>query len=86
MTDEADWMEPIDKEILDVLQAPENFTPDHVAEQGVCRAPRAAYRCRELTKRGLLKKQMTGVYEITDRGERVLEGELDPTTLEADEE
>ena len=85
MTDEDDWMEPIDVEILDVLTAPEHFAPDHIAEQGVCRAPRAAYRCRELTKHGLLERQLTGVYEVTDRGKRVLEDELDGETSSADD-
>lgn len=81
----ADWMAPADDEILEVMRQEESFTPDHVEDAGICRGPDAAYRCRELAKRGLLDKIAIGMYDITDLGERYLEGEVDPTTLEVEE-
>ncbi|MFP8954341.1 hypothetical protein ACLI4Z_15440 [Natrialbaceae archaeon A-arb3/5] len=83
MSDETpDWMEPVDEEILELLRSDEIFSPSHINDEGVCRAPHAAHRCRELTDRGLLKKYMEGMYELTDRGERFLDGDVDPADLE----
>ena len=86
MDELAEWMDPIDEEILEVMCETHVFAPEHVAQEDVCRAPKAAHRCRELTKRGLLTKQMTGVYDITELGRQVLEGEVDPSELEASDE
>lgn len=83
MTD-AEWMDPVDEEVLELMNREEFFTPDQIADQDVCRGPHAAYRCRELTKRGLLTKHAPGMYDITDLGEQFLAGEVDPTELEAD--
>ncbi|RKD97436.1 hypothetical protein [Halopiger aswanensis] len=86
MTDPADWMDPVDDDILELMREDEIFEPSQIRDEGVCRGPHAAYRCRELAKRGLLANPMTGVYDITDLGERYLDGEVDPADLEADEE
>ncbi len=82
MTEEAPWMESIDREILETMTDDDVYSPDQVTEAVDCRPPQAAYRCRELAKRGLLVKHMTGVYDITADGNAVLAGELDPATLE----
>ena len=82
----AEWMAPVDDDILELMTENHIFDPDHIEEEDVCRAPDAAYRCRELTKRGLLKKQAIGMYDITELGEQYLAGEVDPTELEADDE
>lgn len=79
------WMAPIDGDILELMQEDHIFSPDHIEEVGICRGPDAAYRCRELAKRGLLKKQVVGMYETTELGERFLAGEIDPTELTVDE-
>ncbi|WP_049923536.1 hypothetical protein [Halopiger djelfimassiliensis] len=85
MIDDVEWMEPEDEKILELMQRPEHFTPTHIDAEGVCRGPHAAYRCRELTEHGLLEKQAIGMYDITDLGERFLDGELEPSDLEPDD-
>lgn len=81
----AEWMDPADEPILELMREEEVFSPDHIAKEGICRPPVAAYRCRELAERGLLTRHMVGVYDITDLGERVLEGAVDPATLGDDD-
>ncbi|RQG97202.1 hypothetical protein [Natrarchaeobius chitinivorans] len=81
----ADWMAPPDEDILELMRSEDVFAPDHVDDAGICRGPDAAYRCRELAKRGLLRKHAPGLYDLTDLGERFLEGEVDPTELESTE-
>lgn len=78
----ADWMAPVDGDIVELMRSEDVFSPDHIADKDVCRAPDAAYRCRELAKYGLLKKHTMGMYDITDLGERYLDGEVDPSDLE----
>ncbi|QRV17546.1 hypothetical protein JMJ58_22205 (plasmid) [Haloterrigena salifodinae] len=82
----AEWMDPVDDEILELMRESYIFDPDHIETEDVCRAPHAAYRCRELSKRGLLVKQAIGMYDITELGEQYLEGEVDPTELEPEDE
>ena len=82
---DAEWMEPADKPILEFLQSEDAFEPAQLDEAGLCPGNFGAYRCRELTKYGLLNNPITGVYEVSDLGERYLDGELDPSELEPDE-
>ena len=78
-----DWMIPLDEDVLELFRSGEEvFSPSHVAEADICTDPQAAHRCRQLADHGLLEKHMTGVYEITDLGERFLDGEVDPAALE----
>ncbi|MFB1066198.1 hypothetical protein [Natrinema sp. H-ect4] len=81
---DAEWMEPADKPILEFLRSEDAFEPDQIDDEGIAPARYAAYRCREMTKYGLLTKHMPGVYEVSELGERYLEGTLDPSELEAD--
>ncbi|MCW8172536.1 hypothetical protein [Natrialba swarupiae] len=83
--DTDDWMAPPDEYILEEMQSDDVFSPTHIEEADICRGPDAAYRCRELAKRGLLRKHAPGLYDITDLGERVLEGSVDPDELEAED-
>ncbi|MDQ2052118.1 hypothetical protein RBH26_16695 [Natronolimnohabitans sp. A-GB9] len=82
--DEPDdsWMEPVDDEILELMQDPDVFEPSHIDDAGICRGPDAANRCRALAKHGLLERLAIGMYDITETGERYLEGEVDPDELE----
>ncbi|SIS01728.1 hypothetical protein [Natronorubrum thiooxidans] len=82
----AEWMAPVDGDILELMCSEEVFTPDHISDEDVCRAPDAAYRCRQLVKYGLLKKYAPGMYDISDLGEQYLAGEVDPSDLEPDDE
>ena len=84
MSERPDWMDPADDDILELMREDEIFEPSQISDEGICRGPHAAYRCRELADRGLLEKHMTGVYDISDLGERYLEGEVDAAEL-ADE-
>jgi hypothetical protein len=82
---DADWMDPVDRRILEFMHSEDAFEPTGIEEEGICPARYAAYRCRELTKYGLLDRLMPGVYEVTDAGERYLADDLDPSDLEPDE-
>ncbi|WP_226007712.1 hypothetical protein [Natrinema salinisoli] len=82
---DADWMEPVDRRLLEFMHSEDVFEPTGIEEEGICPAKYAAYRCRELTKYGLLDRLMPGVYEVTDAGERYLADDLDPSELEPDE-
>lgn len=82
----ADWMAPIDGDIVELMRDDDIFTPDHIEEVGICRAADASYRCRDLAKYGLLKKYAIGMYDITDLGEQFLAGEIDPRDLEPEED
>ncbi|WP_254531349.1 hypothetical protein [Natrinema gelatinilyticum] len=82
---DAEWMEPADRPILELLHSEEDiFEPNQIDEEGLCPANYAAYRCREMTKYGLLEKIMPGFYEVSDLGERYLADDLDPSDLESD--
>ncbi|ELY48757.1 hypothetical protein [Natronolimnohabitans innermongolicus] len=83
---EDGWMAPVDDDILELMRDPDAFEPSDVDDAGICRGPDAAYRCRELAKYGLLEKLAIGMYDITDRGERYLEGEVDPDDLEPEDD
>lgn len=79
---DARWMESADRRILEFMREEDVFEPTQMDEEGICPAKYASYRCRELTKYGLLKRHMPGVYEVTDAGDRYLAGDLDPSDLE----
>ncbi|WP_323171605.1 hypothetical protein [Natrialba sp. PRR66] len=81
----ADWMDPADEPILELLSQDEFFMPDQIESEKICRSPHAAYRCRELTKRDLLTKHAPGMYDITELGEQFLAGEVDPTEISGPE-
>ncbi|ELZ09553.1 hypothetical protein [Natrialba aegyptia] len=81
----ADWMDPADEPILELMSQDEFFMPDQMEDEKICRSPHAAYRCRELTKRDLLTKHAPGMYDITELGEQFLAGEVDPTEISGPE-
>lgn len=82
---DADWMDPVDRRLLEFMHSEDVFEPTGIEEEGICPAKYAAYRCRELAKYGLLDRLMPGVYEVTDAGKRYLADDLDPSELEPDE-
>lgn len=84
--DDAEWMDPVDEELLRLLRDEEIFMPDQLAEEVEPRAPHVAYRCRELAKYGLATKHAMGMYDISDLGERYLAGEIDPSDLEREDD
>lgn len=82
---DADWMEPVDRSILEYMESEDAFDPTQFDAAGICPANYAAHRCRKLSEYGLVNRPIPGVYEISDAGERYLAGELDPSDLEPDE-
>ncbi|APX98323.1 hypothetical protein [Natronorubrum daqingense] len=84
--DDEGWLTPVDDDILELMQENYIYAPKHIEQEGLCRGPDAAYRCRELTKRGLLERQAIGMYEITDLGEQFLAGEVHPSELALEDE
>lgn len=85
--DAVDWLVREDERILELLQSEDVFTPEHIAEEiDHLRAPDVAYRCRELTSHGLVTKHAIGMYDISDLGEQVLSGAVDPSELPTDDD
>ena len=72
-------MSIVDDRVLEYIHENGHGSPTEMMDKGPIRYSRAyiARRCKELSKRNLLKPVGNGVYVITDRGERYLEGELD---------
>lgn len=83
--DSAEWMEPMDDEILEALRDEDIFTPNQIADAVDKYPPDVATRCRQLADHGLVTKHTTGMYDLNERGERYLAGELDSGELEADD-
>lgn len=87
MRKSADWMKPVDDQILECLNSMGNLTPLALSREGEiervdCGRKYAGMRARELTKYGMAIKIDRGLYQITDKGRAYLNQELDASTLE----
>lgn len=82
----ADWMVLADERILEYLSQVETSTPKKMTDSGEVRFSRqyVGERCRKLAKYGLVQHLGNGVYRITEKGEKYLEGEFDAEELESD--
>ena len=78
----ADWMKPVDDEILENLRDERNLTPMALQDLDVAVANYAGDRCRELAKYGLVENWSRGLYRLTNHGQAYLDEELDAATLE----
>ena len=80
----ADWMVLADDRILEYIRVKESGTPKGMADSGLVRYSREYInqRCKKLVDEGFLRHLGNGVYVISDRGEKYLEGEIDAQTLE----
>jgi hypothetical protein len=78
----AEWMDPVDERILELIQERGNLTPDAIEKFGVTSANHASRRCKLLSKYGLLSRIVTGLYGITQDGEAFLQGDLDAAEIE----
>ncbi len=83
MRQRADWMTPMDDQILELLQsAGIVLSPSIIAynldvsREGVTR------RLSELTSYGMVCRVERGKYEISEKGQQYLTGELDANELE----
>lgn len=76
-----------DDRILEYIQKEGSGRPTEMKESGYVRYSRQyiSTRCKKLTKHGLLDDLGNGVYIITERGERYLDGEIDTSEDAPDE-
>lgn len=83
----GDWMVLADDRILEYIREEGSGRPQEMAESGYVRYSRSYVhtRCKKLVKHGLLNHLGNGVYTITERGERYLDGEIDTTEDAPDE-
>lgn len=68
-----------DDRILEFLQEEGPMSPSKIHDDGRVRFSRTYInqRCKKLVNHGLAKNLGNGVYSITDKGQRYLEGEED---------
>ena len=80
-------MSIVDDRVLEYIRENEHGSPTEMMNKGPIRYSRAyiAKRCRKLADHGLLKEVGNGVYVITERGEKYLDGELDTHVDEQDD-
>jgi hypothetical protein len=81
----ADWMKPVDDQIMEVLKDSGAGTPNSLADELDKNNDYVGRRCRELTSYGLLERVSRGLYMLTDLGGEYLAGELDANELDEDE-
>lgn len=76
-----------DDRILEFIRNEDAGRPKMMADSGYVRYSRGyiSKRCRKLVEHGLLNDLGNGVYTITERGERYLDGEID-TSVDAPDE
>ena len=81
---DADWMSRADDRILEYLSEWGPDTPKGMANDGRVRFSRQYInsRCKKLVSYRLLVHLGNGVYDITEKGEQYLAGELDVRELE----
>jgi Mn-dependent DtxR family transcriptional regulator len=84
----ADWMTIWDDRILELLRAEGPNSPTPIAEHDYIHVNKSTIsrRLRKLADHGLVEPYPNGVYGITAKGEQYLDGELDASELESDEE
>jgi len=81
----ADWMNPVDDQILELMRDEGNMTPGAVEAFGVSVSDHAGDRLSVLARYGLVERLHRGLYRLTDEGRAYLDEELDAATLTADD-
>lgn len=81
------WMTIWDDRILEILRNQDSGTPKELSEDEHIRVsrPQVSRRLKKLNERGLVQHLGNGVYIITERGERYLDGEISTYEDEPDE-
>jgi len=76
-----------DDRILEYIRENESGRPTEMQDSGYVRYSKQyiSTRCKKLVEHGLLKDFGNGVYVITDRGKRYLDGEIDTSEDMPDE-
>lgn len=80
----ANWMVLADDRILEFLSENGPRSPLKMHESEAIRYSRGYInsRCQKLADYGLVRNIGNGVYQITEKGEQYLEGDLDAAELE----
>lgn len=78
----ADWQNPVDDQILELMRDEGNLTPRAVEDFGVSVSDHAGDRLSILRRYGLVERISRGLYRLTDDGRAYLDEELDASTLE----
>lgn len=75
----GDWMVLADDRILEFIREEGSGRPKAMVDSGYVRfsRPYITQRCKALVEHGLLQHLGNGVYVMTDRGERYLDGKVD---------
>jgi len=83
----GDWMVLADDRILEYIRENGSGSPGEMADSGYVRYTGSyiSKRCKKLVEHGLLNDLGNGVYTITERGEKYLEGEIDTSEDAPDE-
>ncbi len=83
----GDWMVLADDRILEYIREKGSGRPKEMEDSGYVRYSRAyiSQRAKKLVKHGLLEDLGNGVYVMTDRGEKYLDGEIDTSEDAPDE-
>jgi len=83
----GDWMVLADDRILEYIRENGSGRPKEMVDSGYVRYTRSyiSQRAKKLVKHGLLDDLGNGVYTITERGERYLDGEIDTSKDKPDE-
>lgn len=81
------WMTIWDDRILEILRGADSGTPSELAEEEYIRVSRqqVSRRLQKLNEHNLVQHLGNGVYIITERGERYLDGEISTYEDEPDE-
>ncbi|EMA23121.1 helix-turn-helix domain-containing protein [Haloarcula amylolytica] len=81
------WMVLADDRILEYIREEGSGRPTEMQESGYVRYSKQyiSTRCKKLSDHGLLDDLGNGVYVITERGERYLDGEIDTSEDSPDE-
>lgn len=83
----GDWMVLADDRILEYIREERFGAPTEMKNSGYVRYSRQyiSQRCEKLVEHGLLDHLGNGVYVITERGEKYLDGEIDTSEDASDE-
>lgn len=83
----GDWMVLADDRILEYIRENGSGSPAEMKDSGYVRYTSSyiSKRCRKLVNHGLLNDLGNGVYTVSERGERYLDGEIDTSEDKPDE-
>ena len=87
MVERVSWMSPIDYEILRFFEKYRDIqaSPKVIAANIDYERNYTGKRCRNFADHDLLEKTADGLYQLSERGEKFLDGELSASNLEPDD-